>query len=156
MGKLHDYKKFITESVSVNNREKISLGGYDMWLDRDNSVIYDSENSKNGITFDVAGEGDNIYIFSNELNKKEKSELVKILLSENTNQNPIKEDVSNKGSKTSMRLVEVDYDGKKMKAIAVGYASGPYFKEVYYTLNDVPFENSDFDNVEVIDPSKLV
>ena len=70
--------------------------------------------------------------------------------------NFLKEDVVNKGSKTSTRLVEVDYNGKKMKAVAIGYASGPYFKEVYYLLDDIQYENSDFNNVKEIDGSDLI
>jgi hypothetical protein len=70
--------------------------------------------------------------------------------------NFLKEDVVNKSSKTSTRLVEVDYNGKKMKAVAIGYASGPYFKEVYYLMDDIQYENSDFDNVREIDGSDLI
>jgi hypothetical protein len=70
--------------------------------------------------------------------------------------NFLKEDVVNKGSKTSTRLVEVDYNGKKMKAVAIGYATGPYFKEVYYLLDDIQYENSDFNNVKEIDGSDLI
>jgi hypothetical protein len=70
--------------------------------------------------------------------------------------NFLKEDVVNKDSKTSTRLVEVDYNGKKMNAVAIGYASGPYFKEVYYLLDDIQYENNDFDNVKEIDGSDLI
>jgi len=62
----------------------------------------------------------------------------------------------NKNSKTSIRLVEVDYSGEKMKAVAIGYASGPFFKEVYYLLNNTQFQNDDFDNVIEIDGSNLI
>jgi hypothetical protein len=70
--------------------------------------------------------------------------------------NFINEDFINKGSKTSTRLVEVDYNGKKMNAVAIGYANGPYFKEIYYILNDVQFENTDFTNIREIDASELI
>ena len=70
--------------------------------------------------------------------------------------NNINEDVVNKNSNTSTRLVEVTYGGKKMNAIAIGYASGPFFKEVYYLIDNKQYENSDFDNVEGIDPSDLI
>ena len=43
-----------------------------------------------------------------------------------------------------------------MKAVAIGYASGPYFKEVYYLLDDTQFQNNDFDNVIEIDGSNLI
>lgn len=68
----------------------------------------------------------------------------------------IKEDVVNKNIKTSTRLVEVNYNGKKMNAVAIGYASGPYFKEVYYLLDEVQYENSDFNDVKEIDGSELI
>jgi len=70
--------------------------------------------------------------------------------------NFLKEDVVNKDNKTSTRLVEVDYNGKKMNAVAIGYASRPYFKEVYYLLDDIQYENDDFDNVKEIDGSDLI
>ena len=70
--------------------------------------------------------------------------------------NFLKEDVVNKNSKTSTRLVQVDYNGKKMNAVAIGYASGPYFKEVYHLLDEIQYENSDFDDVKEIDGSDLV
>jgi len=68
----------------------------------------------------------------------------------------LKEDVVNKGTKTSTRLVEVDYNGQKMKAVAIGYGSGPYFKEVYYLLDEIQYENDYFDNIKEIDPSDLI
>lgn len=68
----------------------------------------------------------------------------------------LNEDVVNKNNKTSTRLVEVDYSGKKLKAVAIGYASGPFFKEVYYLLDDIQYENSDFDSVKGIDGSELI
>lgn len=70
--------------------------------------------------------------------------------------NFLKEDVVNKNSETSTRLVQVDYNGKKMKAVAIGYASGPYFKEVYYLLDEIQYENSDFNDVKEIDGSDLI
>lgn len=70
--------------------------------------------------------------------------------------NFLKGDVVNKNSKTSTRLVQVDYNGKKMKAVAIGYASGPYFKEVYYLLDEIQYENSDFNDVKEIDGSDLI
>ena len=47
-----------------------------MWLDRDKLMLYDKEYSQNGIPFDIAGEGDGIYIFSNHLTSDEKRQLV--------------------------------------------------------------------------------
>jgi hypothetical protein len=70
--------------------------------------------------------------------------------------NFLTEDVVNKGSETSTRLVEVDYDGEKMKAVAIGYASGSYFKEIYYLLDDIQYENTDFNNIKGIDGSDLI
>ena len=68
----------------------------------------------------------------------------------------INEDVVNKNSSTGTRLVKVTYGGKQMNAIAIGYASGPYYKEVYYLIDDKQYENTDFDNVEGINPSDLI
>lgn len=69
------YGEFFNES----KRQKISLNGYDMWLDKEKSIIFDSENSKNGLHFDVLGEGDKIYIGSHVLSKEEKEELLKYI-----------------------------------------------------------------------------
>lgn len=62
-----------------SSREKIFLNGYEMWLDRDKSMIYDKESSEKGIPFDVSGEGDGIYIFSNHLTPNEKRQLTDYL-----------------------------------------------------------------------------
>jgi len=70
--------------------------------------------------------------------------------------NFLKEDIVNKESKTSTRLVKVKYNDKEMNAVAIGYASGPYFKEVYYLLDDIQYENNNFDDVKEIDGSDLV
>lgn len=70
--------------------------------------------------------------------------------------NFLKEDIINKGVKTSTRLVQVDYEGKKMNAVAIGYASGPYFKEVYYLLDDIQYDNNDFNNIKEINVSDLI
>jgi hypothetical protein len=43
-----------------------------------------------------------------------------------------------------------------MKALAIGYNSGPYFKEIYYLLDDIQYENSDFDDIKEIDGSDLI
>jgi hypothetical protein len=43
-----------------------------------------------------------------------------------------------------------------MKAVAIGYGSGPYFKEVYYLLDEIQYENDYFDNIKEIDPSDLI
>ena len=60
-------------------REKISLGGYDMWLDRSRGsalIIFDKENSKKGLCVDVMGSYPNIWILSSDLTKTEKQELI--------------------------------------------------------------------------------
>lgn len=60
-------------------REKITLNGYDMWLDRTGYPllwIYDSETAKNGIPVDVLYEGKLISI---DLNEVEKLELLEYL-----------------------------------------------------------------------------
>ena len=50
-----------------------------MWLDREKLMLYDKEHSQNGIGFDIAGEGDGIYIFSQHLTKDEKRQLTDYL-----------------------------------------------------------------------------
>jgi hypothetical protein len=73
-----EVKKF-NEFLGESKRQKISLNGYDMWLDKEKSVIFDSENSKHGLHFDVLGEGDNVYIGSHILSDSEKEELLKYI-----------------------------------------------------------------------------
>lgn len=58
-----------------NRREKIMLGGYVHWLDKENKMLYDKEHSQHGIGFDIAHEGN--AIFSNILTNEEKIELLK-------------------------------------------------------------------------------
>lgn len=68
--------------VKQTKREKIYLGGYEMWLDKSRGaslVIYDKENSKNGLCVDVMGTHPNIWIFSDDLTKSEKQELINYL-----------------------------------------------------------------------------
>jgi hypothetical protein len=65
--------------VNEDKREKIFLNGFEMWLDRDKLMLFDKEDSKNGMHFDVGGEGDGIYIFSSHLTKDEKRQLVDYL-----------------------------------------------------------------------------
>ena len=59
-------------------------------------------------------------------------------------------------SKNPIRLVEVTYGDTKMNAVAIWYASGPYYKEVYYILNEIKYDNADFDKVDPLDPVKLI
>lgn len=67
----------------MNKRKKIFLNGYEMWLDVNNSTLYDKENSKHGLTFDVMGSGDTIYINSPHLTKSEKIQLTNYLKNQN-------------------------------------------------------------------------
>lgn len=60
-------------------REKIFLNGYEMWLDRERLMLFDKESSNNGIHFDIAGEDEGIYIFSQHLTKDEKRQLTNYL-----------------------------------------------------------------------------
>lgn len=71
INKVKNFGQFLNES----KREKIFLNGYEMWLDREKLMLYDKEDSQHGIGFDVAGEGDGIYIFSQHLTKDEKQQL---------------------------------------------------------------------------------
>lgn len=66
---------YIEKSVNESKIEKIFLNGYEMWLDRDKLMIYDKEDLKKGIGFDIAGEGDGIYIHSQHLTKDEKRQI---------------------------------------------------------------------------------
>ena len=67
------------------------------------------------------------------------------------------ENYINKNSDFSLRLVEVVYNGKTMKAVAIGFAEGPYFKEVYSLIDDsITFEASNFDEIKALDPSKII
>jgi len=67
------------------------------------------------------------------------------------------ENVLNKNSDTALKIVEVDYNGKKMKAISIGFASGPYYTEKYFLLDsEEGFDNPDFDSVTQIDPKDLL
>ena len=84
------------------------------------------------------------------ISEEEKSRILNQHLSIKENE------VINKNSKTNIRLVNVNYGGKNMKAIAIGFASGPYYKEVYHLIDDNQYVNSDFDNVEPLDPSELI
>ncbi|MFA5586369.1 MAG: hypothetical protein WDA02_07490 [Saccharofermentanales bacterium] len=72
-------KQLNNKPTNEGKREKIFLNGYEMWLDRDKLMIYDKEDSKKGIGFDVAGEGDGIYIHSQHLTKDEKRQLTDYL-----------------------------------------------------------------------------
>ena len=71
INKVKNFGQFLNEG----KREKIFLNGYEMWLDREKLMLYDKEDSQHGIGFDVAGEGDGIYIFSQHLTKDEKRQL---------------------------------------------------------------------------------
>lgn len=61
-------------------REKIMLGGYEMWLDRTKYpalMLYDSQTAKNGLPVDVLYDGK--AIGSADLNEGEKKELLTYL-----------------------------------------------------------------------------
>jgi hypothetical protein len=60
---------------TTNKREKISLGGYEMWLDRKRSILFDKENSRYGTVFDVMGIPPHIHISALNFTKEEKIEL---------------------------------------------------------------------------------
>jgi hypothetical protein len=72
INKVENFGQFLNEG----KREKIFLNGYEMWLDRDKMMIFDKEDTKNGIHFDITGEGDGISIFSQHLTKDEKRQLL--------------------------------------------------------------------------------
>lgn len=62
-------------NANINKREKIMLGGYVNWLDKENKMLYDKEHSQHGIGFELACDGK--VIFSNILTNEEKKELLK-------------------------------------------------------------------------------
>jgi hypothetical protein len=72
MDNINKFNQFLNKG----KREKIFLNGYEMWLDRDKMMIYDNEQSQKGISFDVSGEGEGTYIFSQHLTKDEKRQLL--------------------------------------------------------------------------------
>ena len=68
----------------------------------------------------------------------------------------LSEDVVNTNTNSELRLVSVKYGDKIMKAVAIGYGSGPYYMEKYYIIEDIPYDSADFENVETIDPIDLI
>ena len=71
-------KGVLGENTS-NKREKIFLNGFEMWLDREKSMLYDKKHSQHGVGFDVMGNDDGIYIHSQHLTKDEKRQLIDYL-----------------------------------------------------------------------------
>ena len=68
----------------------------------------------------------------------------------------ISEEVMNKNSENALRIVSVKYNGKPMNAVAIGYGSGPYYMEKYYILEDIPYDSSDFESIEEINPADIL
>lgn len=70
-----------------DKREKISLGGYELWMElRLKSrciMIYDSETSRHGVTVDLMGPEGHMWLSSRDLNDDEKKELLGYLKQEN-------------------------------------------------------------------------
>jgi len=58
-----------------SNREKVLINGYKYWIDREKMVLYDNEESDNGIDCDIDG----ISIRSNHLTKDERRQLMNYL-----------------------------------------------------------------------------
>lgn len=81
---IKDYNNYNTNE---SKREKIILNGYENWLDIDKQMIFDKEDSKNGIHFDISGEGRNISIRSTDLSSEEKKELLNHIKNKNINEN---------------------------------------------------------------------
>lgn len=53
-------------------REKIFLNGFEFWLDREKKVLYDKEESKNGIPYDDNGTS----LWSSHLTENERQQLL--------------------------------------------------------------------------------
>jgi len=69
-------------------REKIFLNGYEMWIDRKDYpslILYNSENSKNGLPVDIHGAGNYIWVSSSDLTTEEKNELIDYIKSQQIN-----------------------------------------------------------------------
>jgi hypothetical protein len=71
INKVKNFGQFLNEG----NREKIFLNGYEMWLDRDKMMIFDKEDTKNGIHYDTDG----ISVWSSHLTKDERKQLMDYL-----------------------------------------------------------------------------
>jgi len=71
----------------TNKREKISLGGYEMWMElRLPSrciMIYEKENYKHGIIVELMGPEGHMWLNSRDLKEEEKKELLDYLKKEN-------------------------------------------------------------------------
>jgi hypothetical protein len=59
---IDNFKKFI---LKESKKEKIFINGFEYYLDRDNLLIYDKEDSSDGIS-----------IYSNRLTKNEKDQIL--------------------------------------------------------------------------------
>lgn len=70
-------KKF--ETFNESKKEKITLNGYVHYLDREKQIIYDNEDAKNGIHYDIVY--DNL-VRSSSLSKEEAKELQKYLFNQ--------------------------------------------------------------------------
>jgi len=60
-GQIDNFKKFI---LNESKKEKIFINGFEYYLDRDNLLIYNKEDSNDGIS-----------IYSNRLTKNEKDQI---------------------------------------------------------------------------------
>jgi hypothetical protein len=70
INKVKNFGQFLNESKT--KREKVFLNGYEYWLDREKQVLYDKEESTNGIHYDTDG----ISIWSSHLTKNERQQLL--------------------------------------------------------------------------------
>lgn len=74
MGKDMTLRKFIATTIreylneSKSNREKVLINGYEYWVDREKMVLYDKEESNNGIS-----------VWSSHLTKDESKQLMDYL-----------------------------------------------------------------------------
>jgi hypothetical protein len=68
---IDNFKNFLLKE-SKSSREKVFLNGYEYWLDREKQVLYDKEESTNGIHYDTDG----ISIWSSHLTKNERQQLL--------------------------------------------------------------------------------
>lgn len=139
-----DIRDAILEKLEEESRDQDELDEFNnFWENNDEDVMEEYEMAGGNNSMNAADAAAQFIIDSVRNDSPDKEQ-------------EIKEDFINKGSGTSIRLVEVEYEGTKMKAVAIGYSYGPYFQEDYFILDDYPHKNSDFNNLRQIDPSELI
>ena len=71
--RVKNFGQFLNENKS--NREKVLINGYEYWVDREKMVLYDKEETTNGIHYDTDGTS----VWSSHLTKDERKQLMDYL-----------------------------------------------------------------------------